>query len=171
MKKKKKQAAPAKTPDRVGASGVKGWKVTAQAHKLRPDHAAGVVFDQWLIYHPTSHPFWHYYMVGLVHLRDVPGQSKPAFKQFPQATHEILFVALSPDHKLPAIDDWEAPHTLSPVDLSAQFEVNSDEEAANVLAAVIDTIIAGAALDVDHSQRWTSAIAATAAHERTGEHR
>lgn len=162
------QKPPEKEPDRTGPTGVKAWKITVPEEKLRPEHAAGL--DQWLVYHAGSHPFWSYYCVGLIHLRDIEG-AKPANLRYDAATHEIMFVSLSPDVDLPDVDAWESPTYLQPIDVAAQFTVNDDEQARNVLAAVMDTIVErGAALDQDHRNWWEGAIGTTARHEREGLH-
>lgn len=152
---------PKHDPDRAG-DVAKGWHITAKNK---------TALDAWLIHHPTSHPFWSYYLVSLIHLRDVPGVP-PANKQFDAATHEILFLTLDPENPLPDPRKWTDPKFLTPPDLAAQFEVNNDTEAQAVFEAVLDTIIKrGYPLDSDHRSWWETSIRATAGHERTGEHR
>lgn len=51
----------------------------------------------WVITAPAWHPLWSQYFLGVVSLADLPGVPPPVL-HFPGATHEIMVIALDPDH-------------------------------------------------------------------------
>src|SRR6185437_11581066 len=53
--------------------------------------------DAWLIEAPWAHSLWHSYFLGLVHLRELPGQSRPPRIYRAGATHELMLYALAPE--------------------------------------------------------------------------
>src|SRR5205085_2875503 len=57
----------------------------------------------WFVSAPAAHPVWPHYLLFCVHLRDVPGQSRPPFRRFPDASHELMLIALNPE-----VGPWSA---------------------------------------------------------------
>lgn len=159
---------PKRDPDMPGVAPA--WKI--DVGDADPTGKAPVG-DSWLLHSPMSHPFWAWHFIAMVHLRDVPGQEKPPHKAFPAASHEIMCFAINPDKPLPDPDDWAARADgifLSPPDFVVQFEVLSDEHAAGVLDAVMQTAVKGMSVDSDLRSWWDTSIKATAAHYREGVH-
>lgn len=64
-----------------------------------PDIAAtSQTVDGWLITAPTYHPLWSQYSMSVVRLDDDAPGFPPPYHQFPGTTHELLVMALNPDH-------------------------------------------------------------------------
>lgn len=85
----------------------------------------------WLISAPSYHPIWSQYVMSIVSLEDHPALG-PAFKKFDGATHELLVLAIDPDH--PQTVETVRQHCLSgklpylkPVNIAEQFECTDDE--------------------------------------------
>lgn len=154
---------PTKASDLEGEGGT-AWVIPPD-FKESP---AGVA--QWLVHAPGAHPYWSWYCVACVSLKSVSGIDE-AFKQFPGATHEIIFVALNPDHPLPDIDDWKSMHWLKPADLVHQFIVNSDNDASELTSKIVEHICRAAiSPDQDNRTYWKNCVNATAEHARLGGH-
>lgn len=156
---------PTRPPDHQGAG--RAWRIQHDVEPDVPDHQAGV--GSWLVYAPYGHPLWYWYCVGGVHLRPIEGV-KPATIQFPGATHEILFCALSPERPLPSLDDWKEAAFLQPLDLTHQFIVPDDIAAAELTELVVRHIVAGNSPDQDYRSYWRDVIDKTAEHQRLGKH-
>ena len=73
---------------------------------------------RWIVHSPRSHPFWAYWLVGLVHLRDVDGH-EPASKQYREATLELCVFALDPSVEVDL--SGRSLRLLQPVDVHEQF--------------------------------------------------
>lgn len=89
----------------------------------------------WIITAPAWHPLWSQYSLSVVTLADIPGE-QPAIKKFPGATHELLVMALNPEHgpyDASAIRS-DTLHHLTPVNIAEQF--TATDEQAQVLAAL-----------------------------------
>lgn len=126
------------------------------------------------------HPFWSWWAVLAVHLRDLPGV-KPAYRQYPEAEYEFAIHSLDAGAQRPfdpAKDRW-AERLLSPPDVVKHFDVGTtlpvverDRVARKVLelavAAVVDANISP---DSDLRRWWESAIPRTVEHVLTsGQH-
>lgn len=136
-------------PDLQGPSG-KGWSVPMPTHHDRPETAATLA--TWVLTIPEAHPAWHSYVLSLIHLRDIPG-GRPAQKEFPEATHEVLLFALDPGEPLPDIDagDRFRPAMLSPVNLIEQFTAESDAQAVSIAEGLARAFVLGhASPDTDY---------------------
>ncbi|MDX3748711.1 hypothetical protein [Streptomyces sp. AK08-02] len=83
---------------------------------------APATIDFWIITGPHWSPAWTQYMLGIVTLADVAGVD-PARLQRPGVTHELLVVALDPDHGPYDAGKIRASqlHTLRPVNVCEQF--------------------------------------------------
>lgn len=161
---------PTTEPDLAGVG--RAWKLDLDLYRdgpnMMPDHEGTVAW--WLVHAPGAHPFWSWYVVGTVHLREIEGQTRRPHLQFPGASHEILFVALNPEHPLPSLDAWADIQFLEPLDLVEQFIVSDDDAAAELTELVVKHIVDGMSPDQDHRQYWAGAIARTAEHIRLGGH-
>lgn len=138
----------------------------------RPDQQATLA--AWLINAPGQSPAWSDYMVGIIHLRDIPGV-KPASINRPGATHELLICALDPAEN-PDPGDIETIVPLSPINAAVQFTGNSDEQAIHIgeqaTRAICDGYMpAEPALSGQGQQIWTDAVDATIEHLKRGYHR
>jgi hypothetical protein len=109
------------------------WDVTERARKFGtecPQDDASIAV--WFVHAPWMAPLcaWHWHYVGLIHLRDLPGQSKPAVHTLAGSTHELIVLALDPQFK-PDLNaaEWEQPKFLSPVSIVQQFIAANDAEA------------------------------------------
>lgn len=156
-----------KAPDYTGHAG-RGWQMDMSAREQRPDWAA--TLTSILLNCPGAHPAWQHWMCSVIHLRELPGV-KSAIKRFPEATHEIMVVALDPRYELPDPDHFEQPfHYLLPLDHVVQLEVPSDAAAVQVLETMVRACCDGImSPDSDWREAWRTQIAHLAAHQR-GEH-
>lgn len=96
--------------------------------------AIEVGLGTWLITSPAWHPAWSQWSLSVVSLRDHPGLD-PANLKFAGATHELLVLALHPDHRQTVetmtghCRTGDLPH-LNPVNVAEQFECTDDEARA-----------------------------------------
>jgi hypothetical protein len=103
--------------------------------------ALRVCLSTYLIDAPAYHPAWTQYVMSVVTLRDEPGV-EPAVRKFPEATHEILVLALNPETGPQTVETMighcrtgRLPF-LRPVNIAEQIEATDDEaEAVAWLAA------------------------------------
>lgn len=111
-----------------------------------PEFSATV--QHWLITAPNYHPMWDQYVMVCLRLCDLPDQP-PAFKKFPEATHEIMIVALDPragKHDQAKMTTYVTPGPakgqmpfLLPVNVQAQV-ISGDEEMANLTPVLVRAI-------------------------------
>lgn len=146
------------------AADRKGW----HRPKLK-DHATDL--GSWLINYPGAHPFWEYWMLTCVTLADVPGVP-PAKKHFPEATHELLILAIDPKWSV-QLEDFMGGGTmpfLSPTDVVYQAQLPSDDLAVHLMELTAKDIVnRGSSPDQDYRTRWKEVLDKTSAHLR-GEH-
>ena len=116
---------------------------TAEPVTIRPlDRDQEAALAGWLIHAPRQSPAWEHYMLQLCHLRTMPGGSS-APKQFPEADHQIILLALDPKG-LPVPDEPESWWPLTPHNALVQFGgAASDEAAVSALYAVVEAIVNG----------------------------
>lgn len=115
------------------------------AHRM-PAHAYAdrpATLDCWIITADCWHPAWSQYMLGLVHLADTPG-APPAKKRAPDATHELLVVALNPEHGPydAATARSDQLHHLTPVNIAEQFTA-TDEQALRITRLCARAVVDG----------------------------
>jgi hypothetical protein len=157
-------------PDFEGTGG-RAWRIA-----IRPEDRDHV--DQeaslaaWHLNCPHAHPFWSWYMVTLIHLRDVPGMSKPATKQYPGASHEVIVMSLNPDHALTEPGQIQHPlYYLEPFDHVIQFDGTTDEQAIRVIELYVRACVDGhISPDQDYREAWKSMMRKTVEHVVTGGH-
>lgn len=161
---------PARDPDIHGVG--RAWKVLApDAPQWQQQASCGA----WLVHAPHGHPFWTWYAVQCISLREIAGQDRPPHLQFPGASHEWLVLALNPEQPLPDIERWNGPGTppmqyLEPIDQCVQFIVADDDQARELCELTVRHILSGVSPDQDFREYWRTAIANTAEHIRLGGH-
>jgi hypothetical protein len=137
----------------------------------------------WFVRSPMSHPLWPHYLFCCVHLRDVDGQTKPPHRRCPDASHELMLMALNPE-----LGPWSAgtvvekmltPRTssafLTPLNVSQQIRGAADAQAVELTAllarGMVDGIVPIEPQDYPNGrERWAAVIANTLEHIRTGGH-
>lgn len=157
-------------PDLQGVYG-SAWRVDMDnIEDDRPD-AAGTLAC-FIVNAPTAHPLWDHWIIGLIHLRPIEGATNEPHKQFPTATHEIMFAALDPREPVPDPDRLPAPvPMLMPVDLVHQVAALTDEQARELFDLIPRAICElGESPDSDHRRRWATLIENTVEHIVTGGH-
>lgn len=143
----------------------KAWH--SQVKPVRPEQEANI--SSWLINGPF-HPAWDWWMVGAVHLRDIPG-TPPAHKRYPEATHEIMIASIDPDCCPPDPDEIEKLSFLRPLDLVYQFDGMSDEAVAEVVKLCVVSIAEGIiSPDEDFRSTWELILEKTVSHYKEGLH-
>lgn len=115
----------------------------------RPD--AGV--EVWLVKAPWAHPWWHSYVIMLLHLRPMAGVDEP--KMYVKgATNEIIIFALNNGIPVSLDKPW-AKAMLHPCNFAAQFIATGDEAAALKVQECVQKIVDGElSPDTDHIQSW-----------------
>ena len=109
----------------------------------------------WGITAPWAHPAWSQYVIQLVDL--TTEMDKPPILYLPDATHEFLLFAISPDHKLThdvSLSD-QTIHYLHPANYGYQFRASDDAAALKRVQAVVDEIVAERlSPDTDFRSKW-----------------
>jgi hypothetical protein len=117
-----------------------------------PEGVPNIAF--WLLHSPKTHAVWDYWMVSLIHLRDVPGVPA-AVKQDPSHTHELLIFALQRGSLPPNPAEPQGFEALTPPDLVQGFVAASDAEAVSILERMLERFIDGhLPPDVDFARLW-----------------
>lgn len=84
-----------RVPDFTGRLG-QAWTLPVDPSMIvAPEQAATLALVFLAL--PPVHPLWPRYLLCGIHLRDVEGQSKPPTKRSPNATHELMLIALNPE--------------------------------------------------------------------------
>lgn len=158
-----------KDPDRLGVAG-KAWDLGGPENQSTPDHSASLA--AWAVNVPGAHPFWSWWLVHVIHLRDIPGV-RPAHKHYPGAEYEIGIHAISPDEYPIDIEHgrrvgWSL---LTPADFCLQIDGINDQQAAKIGGLVISAIVDGRlSPDQDYRRHWTIAVTETINHMKAGLH-
>lgn len=156
---------------------VRVWRIANdEKTKTEPGHEAGI--GTWVVNGPF-HPFWKWWMLGVVHLRPIEGMDEPA-KQYPEAEYELLIVSLNPNRGDPDVDamergeDWgdeSEGKFLTPPDLVFHFHGVTDEQARDIGEAAALSIVNGVlSPDSDFRNLWITALRTTVAHFAGGMH-
>lgn len=111
---------------------------------------------------PYGHPIWHSYMLSMIHLRPLVGQSRLPTINRPGATHEIMVFALDPERQRePFITAKDHPHLLRPANFVGQVIEASDDDAASLLRATVQDVIDGKLNpDTDYMKWWAERFGA-----------
>lgn len=139
----------------------RAWRVnwtTARAVQSHPDATVA----SWLVHAPGAHPFWDHYVFSIIHLRKTEGLPAPNLA-YPDATHEMMIVALDPGESLPDPKTMITMHYLRPVDFHEQCKLRNDADADKLLEVLVtlavDNILSP---DTDYRDAWTAAFWKTA---------
>lgn len=153
-------------PDAQGPYG-RAWLLQDTSGK--PDYQANC--GSWLVNCPSAHPFWHWWLVGLVSLRDIPGV-KPAHKKYPEAEYEFMIYSIDPERcPNPEPDDPSGYPHLTPFDVLEQFHGVTDHDASRICMSAVHAIVNGVmSPDQDYRSAWKATLAATVQHFREGAH-
>ena len=158
-------------PTFEGPAG-RAWEVTRPTQS--PEAWTGNII-QFQVNRPGAHPFWSWWVLSVVHLRDIPNV-RPAHKNYPEAEYELLIVALDPEKPMPEpTPDQETPGVtyafLTPVDVAYQFHGLTDDQAAELGRMAARTIVNGhLSPDQDYRQAWRATLAGTVEHLALGGH-
>lgn len=78
------------------------------------------------------------FFLGMITLADIPGVP-PAKKSFPWMTHELIIHTIDKSK----ISEFEIPPwpTMSPHNISVQFQVNSDSQAIELVRFIVKAIV------------------------------
>lgn len=155
-----------RAPDKISDNALtKAWLLPLPEEFKHPAQAASLA--GWLVHQPGVHPHWEYWLLSVVHLRDIEGID-PAKKAFPEATHELTILSLDPDIGVPDPDKPEKFRYLMPQDLVKQI-ASTDADAIKIAGGMIDIVIAGKmAMDSDYRGSWSTLIDNTLTHLREG---
>lgn len=133
----------------------------------------------WLLTAPRYHPLWTQYLLPVVRLRDIDGFPPPT-RKFDGATHELLVVALNPEHGPYTPENLLRYMTgeqaggipfLTPVNIAHQIE-GSDDEARRLAAYAAWGVTAGALCPETSDAptriraEWDTSLVKTLAHIR-----
>jgi hypothetical protein len=148
---------------------IKGRVAEAWLIKLKSEDRGTLA--GWVVRGPF-HPFWQWWMVTVVHLRDIPGQS-PAHKSYPEAEFEFIILSANPEHSPPDPDNPAGGYKfLVPPDVVEQFHGVSDHDAKRILESSVRAICDGImSPDSDYRSIWKETLAGTVQHFREGGHR
>jgi hypothetical protein len=134
------------------------WRVPFDATEAR----AGLAV--WLLHCPGAHPFWSYWVMSLVHLRETPGVHAPKLR-YPGAQYELHAFALDPHGPKPDPDDLKSlEHVLTPVDQVHQFHGVCDATAVEMVERLAGMVAGGFSPDTDNRQAWSAIIHNTIEH-------
>jgi hypothetical protein len=164
----------------------KGPYGTAEAVPLPDVPEAAESLCTWLLTAPHAHPAWSQYLMPVVRLRDLPGFPPPQ-RQFPGATHELIVIALNPEHGPftaenllqrymdPGSSQYGRLPYLTPGNVTHQIE-GSDEEVRQLAGYAAWGVTAGA-LNPETSDapslirgEWKGSLVKTLAHIRGEAH-
>lgn len=151
-----------------------------EAHECPPPDIpqAAQTVCRWLLNAPPYHPLWSQYQLVVVRLDSgVPGFPEPHLK-FEGASHELIVVALDPEHPVTPDDLAQRDYRLrflNPVNIAHQFTATDDEmrELAYLAArAVVDGVLNPETADAPDRIRhaWLTSLVKTLAHIRGEEH-
>lgn len=138
-------------PDKSGLGGA--------AWALDTDPRWPATIAAWLVHAPTANPVWQFWMVAVVHLRDLPNHP-PAYLRYPTAGYELAIRAINPidcpapDHRHPEFLAY-----LHPPDLLLQFSGPDDLGASAVCNFVVETVVEGVlSPDSDNRNSWKAVL-------------
>jgi hypothetical protein len=124
----------------------------------------------WLVNRPGAHPWWQFYIVSIVHLRDVPGVA-PAKKTFPEAAYEFQITTIDPERCPSPEPEAGSYPLLHPSDVIHQFHGVKDEDAVRIaelaVAAIVDGLLSP---DSDFRSAWKDSLSKTVQHFIEGRH-
>lgn len=154
-------------PTKIGYAG-QAWHIENDSDV--PDHRATLA--SWLVKRPGAHPFWQWWLLSVISLRDIEGVP-PAHKRYPEAEYEFMIATVDPEsHPDPKPEDaLPGFGLLRPIDVIVQFHGVTDDQARRIAGLAIDAIVHGMlSPDQDYRRSWESAIRNTVDHFVQGVH-
>jgi hypothetical protein len=155
------------TPPTIETEYARIWNISLLDKEI-PKRLQGV--GLWLIEAGWAHPLWHSYAMSLVNLAPSPGLPAPML-YIPNATHEMVLLALDPAQpRQPMIDDLNF-QPLHPANFAAQMIMPDDGAAiANVERALL--LIADGQLspDTDFIRDWVRLFGDSMMLDRSTKH-
>lgn len=149
----------------------RAWNLDLSKVPEGPAKEAAVA--SWLLNVPGAHPFWSYWVMSVISLRDLPGM-KPAHKCYPEAEYEFMILAVDPErHPAPDPDLilLEGFGWLDPIDVMEQFHGISVMDCRRLAEGSVRAICSGfISPDQDYRPAWKSLIAGTVQHLAEGRH-
>jgi hypothetical protein len=133
------------------------WNVTDGARRFGTDNPADdASIAVWFVHAPWMHPFWSWHYVAVIHLRDLPGQSKSPTRVLDGATHEFIVLSVDPDTPPDMkVLDFERVKYLKPADVVQQFIASNDAEALQQIEEGLVMVVDGRmTLDSDGRSAW-----------------
>lgn len=122
-----------------------------QFNKLDGEHGT---ISLWLVKAAWAHPWWHSYIISTIHLRPI-AELPPPRMYLPDATHEILVEALTPDWKYEDLLELPHRHALQPANFAAQWKATGDEGAKMYVRETVELICKGElSPDTDFISLW-----------------
>lgn len=127
----------------------------------------------WLITSPGWHPLWSQYLLSVIDLADHPNMA-PATHHYPGATHELLVLALNPEHG-PYTPTSENVRHLTPVNIVHQFTATHEEMRELAWLAARAVVHGGLNPETGDAptlirEQWLTACVKGLAHIRGEEH-
>jgi hypothetical protein len=145
----------------VPAFGIGRYERRAWRARLPEVASPHATLASWILECPHLHPVWSYWLVSLVHLRDVPGVPAPT-KKDPTNEHEICIFAFAPDH-VPDPDDREGWQLLRGPCVVEQISSLTDAQAMLVTERCVELCVEGRlSPDDDYRRAWKLAVPAQA---------
>lgn len=152
-------------PDLQGPAG-RAWDVPFPKDK-DGTHAG---LSTWIVNVPGAHPFWSWWAIHLIHLRELEG-FPPAKKQYPEAEYEFLITAINPEQCPEPDPDIPGYPFLEPVDVCEHFHGIIDADAIRICRLAVRAIVDGhLSPDQDFRPAWKNTIQTTVSHYRQGKH-
>jgi hypothetical protein len=158
-----------RAPDQQTGNG-RAWNLDLTRIPEGQKHAT---VASWLVNVPGAHPFWAYWTITVVTLKDLPGVP-PAKKRYPEAEYEFMILAIDPE-RCPEPDPDKIiiegyPH-LSPIDVIEQFHGISEADAGRLVDGAVRAVLSGhVSPDQDFRPAWRNLIAGTVQHFIEGKH-
>lgn len=157
-----------RAPDYDGPFRV--WRVALDAPEKRATRDSEACLVGYLVDAPGAHAAWRCWSLSLVHLRPVPGETRPALKHFEGATHAVISQALDPD-VAPDTDDVRSWRFLTPIDFEVQFVASDDRTAQRAFDACVRAVATGKmSPDADYGRTWGEVLQQTATCIANGGH-
>jgi hypothetical protein len=156
-----------RAPDFKGAAG-DGWRV---ARPAGGEASWAATLASWIVNVVGAHPWWTWWQVSVVHLRDLPGV-RPAHKRYPEAEYEFMIIAFDPETP-PDPDNrgGDGARFLTPIDVVEQFHGVDDQQAAELCDRAVATILAGRmSPDQDFRSAWRVLIRNSVEHAALSGH-
>lgn len=157
-------------------SGPAGAAWIPDLAKVRRERDHDATLWSALVRVPGAHPFWSWWLLTVLHLRDIPGV-RPAHLHFQGAEHEFSIIAIDPSEEgEPNLEAFERRKQdgfplLTPIDVCEQFAGMTDAQAVKLGQGALRAILAGQmSPDQDFRAAWKLMLAGTVNHLRTGAH-